>query len=158
MHPLPERNILQYTLIYLIQFLQAVTMVEMPAVYTMHDRKDWKHPRILILYFNQQWSVSLNNREPNILDYQDIHTVTHKVGLSKDQLTALFYELGLPDDQVENAQRKADTTDYKLQANKVLGHWKKTKGKEATRGKIMYGLTEGRCTEAVEQLQDEYNW
>ena len=78
--------------------------------------------------------------------------------MSKDQLTALFYELGLPDDEVENAQEKADTPDYKLQANKVLGHWKRTNGKEATREKLLQGLTAGKCIEAVEQLQDKYNW
>ncbi len=89
---------------------------------------------------------------------QDIYTVTHKVGLLHDQLNRLYNELGLPADEVENEQKKADTKDYKLQANKVLGHWKSTNGMEATREKLIAGLREAGCIDAIEKLQEKHNW
>ncbi len=92
------------------------------------------------------------------VDDGDINTVALKIGLSNDQLTTLFCELGLSDTDVENARRTADTRDYKLQGKKVLGVWKSQNGGNATREKIIHALKEARYNEAVETLQNKFKW
>ncbi len=86
----------------------------------------------------------------------DILTVTHKVGLSRDQLRTLFMELKISDNDVENAQRCADSLDYKIQGNKVLLQWIRMTGKKATRRSIVDALKKCSWTDAAEQLMSKW--
>ena len=78
--------------------------------------------------------------------------VTHKSGLTRNQLTNLYQELGLKANEIENAERNADTNDVQLQAYKVLHHWRSTKGGEATKGAILKALKECEYKEAMDEL------
>ena len=69
----------------------------------------------------------------------------------------MYQELGLKEYEIENAARNADTTDYQLQGDKVLYHWRSTKGREATKGEILKALNEAGLTDAREKLAEKWN-
>ncbi|XP_072026913.1 uncharacterized protein [Amphiura filiformis] len=85
---------------------------------------------------------------------KDIRCVTSKVKLLENQLKSMFTELDLEAHEIEGAQRNADTTDYKLQADKVLQYWRSKRGGDATRNAIIHGLNECEYTDAIQLLQE----
>ena len=52
--------------------------------------------------------------------------------LGPDELQHLFHNLGISQQDIEHAERSADTADTRLKAWAVLNWWKQTKGKDAT--------------------------
>ena len=60
----------------------------------------------------------------------DFCNVTNQLG--PDELQLLFHNLGIPQRDIEHAEKSADTTDTRLKARAVLRWWQKTKGKDAT--------------------------
>ena len=65
----------------------------------------------------------------------DFRKVTNELG--PDELRHLFYNLRIPERDIEHAERSADTSDTRLKAISVLNWWKKTEGKEATHEKLL---------------------
>ena len=61
----------------------------------------------------------------------DFRKVTNELG--PDELQHLFHNLGIPQRDIEHAEKSADTTDTRLKARAVLRRWKQTKGRAATR-------------------------
>ena len=90
------------------------------------------------------------------LSDREIRDVAQKTGLDRNQLKNLYKELDLPDNVVENAERNADTRDVNLQADKVLHHWRATKGREANKQAILDALEGCNFKEAIEFLTKEW--
>ena len=87
---------------------------------------------------------------------KDIFAITYKTKLEHAELHYLFAELGIDDADVENAERMADTKDFKLQARKVLKMWRTNNGRNATRKAIIDALTECDLIEAKEILEEKW--
>ena len=87
---------------------------------------------------------------------KDIFDITSKAKLQHADLHNLFSGLGIDDTDVENAERIADTKDFKLQARKVLKMWRTKNGQSATRKAIIDALTECDLIEAKEILEEKW--
>ena len=59
--------------------------------------------------------------------------------------------------EIEAAERLADTTDFRLQAIKVLKSWRSKCGREATRKAVISALQECKLKEAKEILEQKWN-
>ena len=90
------------------------------------------------------------------LSDRDIHDITTKTKLSHAQLHHLFHELDIADNDVENAERIADSRDFQLQANKVLKMWRAKIGNNATRRRIIDALTECSFNEGKAILEEKW--
>ena len=64
--------------------------------------------------------------------------------------------LDIPDHEVENAERNADTRDVALQADKVLQHWLTIRGSAATKWAILKALNECGYEGAIEFLLEQW--
>ncbi|XP_072020841.1 twitchin-like [Amphiura filiformis] len=82
----------------------------------------------------------------------DINDVACKAKLQHNQLKHLFNELHIGKANIENAERIADTKDFKLQSNEVLQTWRQINGKNATKQSILEALTKCNLIEAKEIL------
>ncbi|XP_072016289.1 NLR family CARD domain-containing protein 4-like [Amphiura filiformis] len=87
----------------------------------------------------------------------DINDVVYRAKLGRDQQQHLFRQLGIPSPDVENAERRADTRDFKLQAIKVLESWRQTNGEKATRRAIIDALKECGFIEAEEIIEKQWS-
>ena len=87
------------------------------------------------------------------ISVKDIGDVTSNARLQQSHLKNLYVELGLEANEIENAERNADTNDVKLQAASVLLSWRRSRGSDATRQAIIEALVKCRCREAVMILQ-----
>ena len=87
---------------------------------------------------------------------REIRDVARKAGLTRSQLKNLYKELGLADHEVENAERNADTADGTLQADKVLHHWRTTRGCDANKQAILDALKECNYEEAIAFLTEKW--
>ena len=88
---------------------------------------------------------------------REIFQIAERAGLTSSQLHKLFKALDLPDNEVENAERNADTKDVALQADKVLHHWRNTRGRTATKQAILRALEECEYEDAIEFLLKEWS-
>ena len=66
----------------------------------------------------------------------DFIKITNELG--PDELQHLFHNLGIPQRDIEHAERSADTTDTRLRARAVLGWWKKKEGRSATIDRLIH--------------------
>ena len=66
-----------------------------------------------------------------VVSEEDFRKITDELG--PDELQHLFHNLGITQRDIEHAERSANTTDTRLKARAVLGWWKKTTGRAATR-------------------------
>ena len=87
---------------------------------------------------------------------KDIFDITNKTKLLHSDLHNLFSELGIEDTDVENAERIADSRDFKLQAKKVLKMWRTKNGRNATRKAVIDALMECGLVEAKEILEEKW--
>ena len=69
----------------------------------------------------------------------------------------MYKELGLKDNEIENAERNADTTDFQLQGDKVLHDWRSMKGRDATKGAILEALKECKYKDEMGKLAEKWN-
>ncbi|XP_072016999.1 uncharacterized protein [Amphiura filiformis] len=86
----------------------------------------------------------------------DIYNLASNAKLSRDQLRHLFQKLGLVETDIENAYRRADTRDFKLQAISVLQLWRQINGLRATRQAIIDALKSCGFIEAKEILEKKW--
>ena len=84
---------------------------------------------------------------------KEIFQVAENAGLTRNKLHKLFKVLDIPDREVENAERNADTRDVVLQADKVLQHWRTIRGSAATKWAILEALEECGYVGAIEILR-----
>ena len=87
---------------------------------------------------------------------KDILDIASRTKLQHADLHNLFLELGIDDADVENAERMADSRDFKLQANKVLKMWRTSNGRNATRRAVINALMECGLVEAKEILEEKW--
>ena len=87
---------------------------------------------------------------------REIFQVAARAGLNSDQLHYLYMALDLPDHEVENAERNANTTDVVLRARKVLLHWRTTRGSAATKQAILEALEVCGYVGAIEFLLEQW--
>ncbi|XP_072016013.1 NLR family CARD domain-containing protein 4-like [Amphiura filiformis] len=87
---------------------------------------------------------------------RDIKDVASNAKLLHDQLRHLFVQLGIKASDRENAERRADTRDFKLQAIEVLRSWRQSKGEKATRKAILHALRKCHLMEAREILVEKW--
>ncbi|XP_072015334.1 uncharacterized protein [Amphiura filiformis] len=92
-----------------------------------------------------------------VLSRKDINNVADKAKLGRDQLKHLFIELDIPSSDIANAERRADTRDFKLQAIEVLQFWQQSNGEKATRNEIINALEECGFIEAKEILEKKWS-
>ena len=85
-------------------------------------------------------------------DFGDITKV-----LGKDDLQNLFYALGLLHQDIEKAERSADTKDVNLCAKEVLRFWRKQNGHLATRKAVIEALATAENRYGIEQLEVKWN-
>ena len=88
---------------------------------------------------------------------REIFQVAVRAGLNSDQLHILYMALDLPDHEVENAERNANTTDVAIRARKVLLHWRTIRGSTATKQAILEALQECGYGGAIELLLEQWN-
>ena len=87
---------------------------------------------------------------------KDISDITYKTKLQHADLHHLFSELGIDDADVENAERMADSRDFRLQAKKVLKMWRTKNGRNATRRAVINALIECELIDAKEILEKKW--
>ena len=87
---------------------------------------------------------------------KNISDITNKTKLEHKDLRKLFTELDIDSNDVENAERTADTRDFKLQAQKVLRMWRENNGRRATRRRILDALEECNFIDAKETLEKKW--
>ena len=87
---------------------------------------------------------------------KDIGDVTSNARLQQSHLKNLFVELGLEANEIENAEKNADTNDVKLQAASVLRSWRRSRGNVATRQAMINALVKCRYNEAAMILQGKW--
>ena len=88
----------------------------------------------------------------------DIQDVARKADLTYAELHNLYGELGIPQSDIENQERIAKTTDFKVQAVHVLRHWWQTKGTHATRNVILNALQECKYNRAKATLEEKWGF
>ena len=88
---------------------------------------------------------------------KDISDVACEAELTYAELHHLYGELELSDADIENQERISDTKDFKLQAERVLKHWRQIKGMEATREKMLNALKECKYERAKAILEKRWN-
>ncbi|XP_072022692.1 uncharacterized protein [Amphiura filiformis] len=87
----------------------------------------------------------------------DLNDVTSKAGLRRDELKHLFKELSIHETDIENAERIADTRDFKHQSNQVLQKWLQRNGERATRKTVIDALEGCRFVNAKEILEKRWS-
>ena len=80
------------------------------------------------------------------------------LGLS--DLQRLYDALGIESNDVEKAEKKADTKDVDLMGRAVLVFWRKTNGRDATRQAILDAMDACRDAQAkrklIQRWQEKY--
>ena len=87
---------------------------------------------------------------------QDILDVAKKAELTYDELHNLYGELGIPQVDIENQERIANTKDFTNQAQFVLKRWRQMNGRSATRKVILEALKESKCIRAKQILEEKW--
>ena len=82
----------------------------------------------------------------------DLHDIAYNFKLLRDQLQRLYRVLGLDTSCITNAERQADSRDYKLQGVWVLQTWRQSFGEKATRRTVIEALHKCRLINAKEKL------
>ena len=77
--------------------------------------------------------------------------------LGPADLERLFHALDLQSTDIEKAQENVSLNDVDLKARNVLLFWRKTKGKAATRERILEALKKCENRNAVQQLEATWN-
>ncbi|XP_072042592.1 uncharacterized protein [Amphiura filiformis] len=105
--------------------------------------------------------LPLNDHERTGMDVKvsdnDINDIACKADLERHDLMHLFRELGMKGSAIENAERIADTRDFKLQSIRVLETWRQSNGEKGTRKAIVEALKECSLVDAKEILVNKWS-
>ncbi|XP_072016994.1 uncharacterized protein [Amphiura filiformis] len=99
-------------------------------------------------------ALVLNDKE---LSDKDIIDVAYNASLAYEDIQTLYIKLNIDRADIDDAKRAADTLDFKLQATKVLEHWRNTNNIKATRRDILHTLQECDLLEANDILEEKWN-
>ncbi|XP_072027834.1 uncharacterized protein [Amphiura filiformis] len=100
--------------------------------------------------------IPLPKFEMETVSDKDISDVANKADLAYEDLENLYIELEIKSADIDNAKRVANTLDFKIQATKVLEHWRKSSGSKANRKTILDALQECDLIEAKEILEEKW--
>ncbi|XP_072027710.1 uncharacterized protein [Amphiura filiformis] len=87
---------------------------------------------------------------------KDIIDVAYEADLAYNDLEKLYLVLEIKTADIDNAKRFDNTQDFKLQATRVLQHWRKTNGSKANRKAILDALQTCDLNEAKEILEEKW--
>ena len=76
--------------------------------------------------------------------------------LGRDELTKLFYKLGIEDKDIENAKFSANTEDPELQAWKVFYLWRRMNGRAANQKALLKALKNCRCKDGFDKVRRKW--